>query len=273
MTEEKNINSNASVQKVVRTPKLKKRPSKKKTVQVTQKIEDFPEGVYPLNQIKADVVYADPPWMTNQVGKYGACQHYHLMKLEDIKAMPVADLCKENAACFLWVPNSILQEGLDVLKAWGFSYRSLFNWVKAQMGLGQYFRNASESLLFGIKGKMPVDFKAQPNWEFLPRQEHSRKPEEMYAIIERMYRNRDYIELFARKRPSNQKWFIWGDEAEGGSDIYIPGYPVPEYSGRVLFAKADDEPRDSAPYSNEETDPYAGEDADIFTDEDMREAV
>ena len=198
------------------------------------------ENLVAVNQPKADVIYADPPWDINQKGHFGASQHYELMTLDRIKAMPVANLCNEDAACFLWVTNGLLQEGLDVLKSWGFSYRSPFYWVKSQMGLGQYLRNASETLLLGVKGKMPVDFRAQPNWEFLPRQEHSKKPEEMYAIIERLYRNRSYVELFARKRPTNKGWRIWGLEAEGGSDIFIPGYPVPEYSQKVRLAKKND---------------------------------
>lgn len=177
-----------------------------------------------------DVVYADPPWDINQKGNFGACRHYDLMRLDEIKKMPVAALCKENAACFLWVTNGILKEGLEVLEDWGFQYRSAFYWVKPIMGLGQYFRNASETLILGTRGKMPVEFHGQPNWDLMPRQEHSHKPEEMYAIIERLYPNRKYLELFARKRVRNENWMIWGNEAEGGSDIKIPGYPVPEYS-------------------------------------------
>ena len=86
------------------------------------------------------------------------------------------------------------------------------------MGLGQYFRNATEVLLLGTKGRMPVDYRNQPNWNLLPRQDHSHKPEEVYAIIERMYQKRNYLELFARKRPSNKDWSCWGNETEGGAD-------------------------------------------------------
>lgn len=195
---------------------------------------------------KFDVVYADPPWDINQKGKYGAINHYDLMKLEDIKAMPVADLCKENAALFLWVPNGLLQEGLDVLKAWGFTYRGYYVWSKLHMGLGQYFRNATELMLLGTRGKMPVDFHGQQNYNSLPRQDHSHKPEELYAIIERLYQKRNYLELFARKRPSNPNWYIWGNETEGGSDIVIPGYPVPLYSGRVNTNPTDPDSPDTA---------------------------
>jgi Transcriptional activator, adenine-specific DNA methyltransferase len=193
-----------------------------------------------------DVIYADPPWEIGQKGNYGAINHYDLMPLDRIKQLPVASFCKENAACFLWVTNALLREGLDVLKAWGFTYRGPFYWVKTQLGLGQYFRNASETLLLGTKGRMPVEFRAQPNWAFMPRQEHSHKPEEMYAIIERLYPQRDYLELFCRKRPSNLGWYIWGLEAEGGSDVVIPGYPVTVYSDRVSFLPPDGDPAAAA---------------------------
>ena len=213
------------------------------------------DGLIVVGQPKADIVYADPPWDIQQKGHYGAEQHYNLMTLDRIKGMPVADLCKENAACFLWATNAAMPDALDVLEAWGFTYRGYYFWGKSQLGLGQYFRNATEVMLLGTKGKMPVDCKNQPNWNLLPRQEHSKKPEEIYALIERMYRNRDYLELFARKRPTNKGWRIWGDQAEGGSDIYIPGYPVPEYSDMVHFAKDGDLDSDFQ--------------SDIFTDADM----
>ena len=99
--------------------------------------------------------------------------HYQLMSLEDIKNMPVADLAEENAHLWLWIPNGLLQEGLDVMKAWGFKYRDPFYWIKPRLGLGNYLRNASETVLFGTRGKAPVKFKAQPNWLFAPLQDHS----------------------------------------------------------------------------------------------------
>ena len=187
-----------------------------------------------------DVIYADPPWDVNQRGKYGAINHYDLMTLDEIKAMPVGDFCKENAICFLWIVGGPAgrKAGEEVLKAWGFNYVDELIGIKLYMGLGQRTRHAYEVCLVGEKGKMPVDSHAQINWLFFPKQEHSKKPEEMYAIIERLYQNRDYLELFARKRPSNKDWYIWGLEAEFGSDVMIPGYPVPEYSERVKFIES-----------------------------------
>lgn len=216
-----------------------------------------PEGLVVIGQPKADVVYADPAWDINQRGKYGAINHYDLMPLEDIKRMPVSSLCKENAACFLWIvggPDG-RKAGEEVMKAWGFRLVDDIVAIKFHLGLGVYSRHAYENCLVGIKGKMPVDYKGQPNWIIFPKQDHSHKPEEMYEVIERMYKNRIYFELFARQRHKHPDWYIWGNEAEGGSDIYIPGYPVPEYSDKVHFAK--------------EGDLEAGFESDILTDADM----
>ena len=110
----------------------------------------------------------------------------------------------------------------------GFTYRSPFYWIKPRLGLGTYLRNASEIVLFGTRGKAPVKFKAQPNWVFAPLQDHSHKPEEQYAIIERVSPG-PYLELFARRRQPG--WDAWGNEID--SDIIIPDYPVPKYSNKV----------------------------------------
>ena len=177
---------------------------------------------------------ADPPWDINQKGKRGAASHYQLMSLDQIKAMPVADLCEKNAHLYLWVPNGLLQEGLSVIKAWGFTFRSPIYWIKPRLGLGNYIRNASETCLFATRGRAPIKFHAQPNWLFAPFQGHSHKPEEQYAIIERLSEPR-YLELFARRRQPG--WDVWGNEID--SDLVIPGYPVPRYSNKVKIQKED----------------------------------
>lgn len=125
--------------------------------------------------------------------------------------------------------NGQLQEGLDVIKAWGFTFRSPIYWIKPRLGLGNYIRNASETLLFATRGKAPVKFHAQPNWLFAPQQEHSHKPEEQFAIIERLS-DGPYLELFARRKRLG--WDSWGNEVS--SDLEIPGFPVSQYSNRVL---------------------------------------
>lgn len=180
------------------------------------------------------VVYADPPWgIDTQRGSKGADRHYSLMSIERIKGMPIKSITTPSSVCFLWLSNGIFQEGIDVLRAWGYRPTSDFIWIKPRIGLGQYFRYASEKMLMGVRGKMPPAIRSQPNWGFFPLQEHSHKPEEIYTIIERMYPNESYLELFARRRPPNKDWYIWGNEAPGGSDIYLPDYPVPSYSDRA----------------------------------------
>ena len=189
-----------------------------------------------LQNNKYKTVLADPPWDINQKGKRGASNHYELMTLDRIKAMPIKELCAENAHLYLWIPNGLLQEGLDVIKAWGFTFRSPIYWIKPRLGLGNYIRNASETCLFATRGHAPVKFHAQPNWLFAPLQDHSHKPEEQYAIIERLSSG-PYLELFARRRQPG--WDVWGNEID--ADIIIPGYPVPCYSD-----KANVEPKEGA---------------------------
>lgn len=169
-------------------------------------------------------ILADPPWDVQQKGALGAASHYNLMTLDAIKAMPVADLAAADAHLWLWVTNATLRAGYDVMEAWGFTPRSPLTWIKPRLGLGNYLRNATEHLILGTRGNAPVLFKAQPTWMFAPLQEHSHKPEEQYAVIERISEG-PYLELFARRRPtSNADWSVWGNEID--ADIALPGYPV-----------------------------------------------
>lgn len=173
-------------------------------------------------------ILADPPWDIQQKGGRGAERHYPLMNLERIKAMPVGDLAEDNAHLWLWVTNATLRLGYDVAEAWGFTVRSPLTWVKFSLGLGNYLRNSTEHLLLATRGKAPVNFRSQPTWINAPIQNHSHKPEEQFAVIERVS-DGPYLELFARRRPpSNSSWFVWGNEID--ADIAIPGYPVPSYN-------------------------------------------
>jgi N6-adenosine-specific RNA methylase IME4 len=170
-------------------------------------------------------ILADPPWDVQQQGHLGAAAHYRLMTLEKIKQMPVVDLAADDAHCWLWVTNGTLRAGYDVLEAWGFTPRSPLTWIKPRIGLGQYLRNATEHLILGTRGKAPVKYKTQPTWMFAPLQEHSHKPEEQYAVIERIS-DGPFLELFARRHPpSSADWSVWGNEID--ADIAIPGYPIP----------------------------------------------
>lgn len=171
----------------------------------------------------------DPPWDINQKGNYGAINHYDLMALDRIKAMPIKDLSEENSHCWLWVTNNTLRYGFDVLEEWGFTPRSVFTWIKLRMGLGKILRNCTEHILLGSRGNVPVRCRNQINFGVFPVQDHSHKPEEVHKIIERVSPP-DYLELFARRRTLG--WDSWGNEID--SDIIIPGYPVPRYSAKAL---------------------------------------
>ena len=173
---------------------------------------------------KYSVILADPPWDVQQKGAYGAERHYSLMSLERIKALPVEDLATDDAHLWLWVTNATLREGYDVMESWGFTPRSPLTWIKPRFTLGVYLRNATEHLILGTRGKAPVKFKSQPTWMFAPLQAHSHKPEEQYAVIERVSGEGPRLELFARRRQPG--WDVWGNEVT--SDIDIPGFPVPK---------------------------------------------
>jgi N6-adenosine-specific RNA methylase IME4 len=186
-------------------------------------VKELREAVRDLNRIEPeplsplegeyDVIYADPPWKydVGTTTPERQIEHqYPTMELEDIKAMDVPSA--ENAMLFLWTTSPKLEEGLSVLNAWGFTYRTSMVWDKERMGLGHIVRIQHEYLLIGRKGKM-----ASPPDASLPRSVireksagHSRKPSVVYRIIEGMYPNMRKIELFARgKRPG---WTSWGDE-------------------------------------------------------------
>jgi N6-adenosine-specific RNA methylase IME4 len=177
-----------------------------------------------LEQKKYKTILADPPWDHNQRGNYGAVNHYDLMSIERIKAMPIKDLAEDDAHCWLWVTNGTMRQGYDVMEAWGFKVKSILTWIKPRLGLGNYLRNCTEHLMFGIKGKLPVQFNRQPTWFFAPLQEHSHKPEEALNVLERISPG-PYLELFARRR-YQPYWDVWGNEVP--ADIDIPGYPVPD---------------------------------------------
>lgn len=170
-------------------------------------------------------ILADPPWDIEQKGARGAEMHYDLMTLDRIKAMPVADLAEDDAHLWLWVTNATLRAGYDVAESWGFTVRSPLTWIKFRLGLGNYLRNATEHLLFATRGRAPVNFRSQPTWINAPVQDHSHKPEEQYALIERIS-DGPYLELFARRRPpTSADWSVWGNQID--SDVCLPGYPVP----------------------------------------------
>jgi len=166
-------------------------------------------------------ILADPPWQfQNRTGKM-APEHrrllrYPTMELEEIKNLPVAELAAAQSHLYLWVPNALVQEGLDVLKAWGFTYKSNLVWFKTRKdggpdgrGVGFYFRNVTELILFGVRGRMRTlnPGRTQVNLISARKREHSRKPDQIYDLIEDCSPG---LELFARFNRSC--WSQWGNE-------------------------------------------------------------
>jgi N6-adenosine-specific RNA methylase IME4 len=176
-------------------------------------------------------ILADPPWQfQNRTGKmapeHKRLNRYGTMELDDILSLPVGAVADDPAHLYLWVPNALLPDGLRVMEAWGFQYKSNIVWHKIRKdggpdgrGVGFYFRNVTELVLFGIRGKNARTLapgRRQVNFLATQKREHSRKPDEIFNIIEACSPG-PYLELFARgTRP---KWSVWGDQAD---DDYRP---------------------------------------------------
>lgn len=188
-----------------------------------------------LGNEKFGTIMADPPWrFINRTGKVAPEHHrlsrYETLSVEEICSLPIADHVNEVAHCYLWVPNALLPEGLEVLTAWGFEYKTNLIWHKIRKdggsdgrGVGFYFRNVTEILLFGIRGKGARTLdpgRRQVNLFASRKREHSRKPDEQYKIIEDCSRA-PYLELFGRGCREN--WTVWGDQAHSE---YVPDWPT-----------------------------------------------
>lgn len=178
------------------------------------------------NGQKFATIYADPPWrFQNRTGKvapeHKRLNRYETMDLEAIKAMPVSQIAADKSHLYLWVPNALLPDGLEVMKAWGFEYKGNIVWEKVRKdgqpdgrGVGFYFRNVTEILLFGIRGdnnRTLAPARSQVNLIRTMKREHSRKPDEIIPIIERCSPG-PFIELFARG--DREGWAMWGNQAD-----------------------------------------------------------
>lgn len=183
---------------------------------------------------KFSTVLADPPWQfQNRTGKmapeHKRLNRYGTMTLDDILSLPVANIVKDTAHLYLWVPNAMLPDGLAVLAAWGFTYKSNLVWHKVRKdggpdgrGVGFYFRNTTELILFGVKGKNARTLqpgRSQVNIIRSMKREHSRKPDEQYQLIESCSPG-PFIELFARG--PREGWKTWGNQSEE----YAPSWPT-----------------------------------------------
>lgn len=191
-------------------------------------------------------VLADPPWrFANRTGKvapeHRRLDRYSTMSLDAICDLPVSDVVARDAHLYLWVPNALLPEGIRVMESWGFRYVSNVVWAKRRKdggpdgrGVGFYFRNVTELILFGVRGSMRTlsPARSQVNMIESRKREHSRKPDEQYDFIERCSPG-PYLEMFARH--PHEGWSAWGDESEadvaprgrvhrgyGGGPIEVP---------------------------------------------------
>lgn len=188
-------------------------------------------------------ILADPPWQfQNRTGKvapeHRRLSRYSTMTLEDIKALPVGEVAAANSHLYLWVPNALLPEGIDVLRAWGFQYKSNLVWHKIRKdggsdgrGVGFYFRNVTEVILFGVRGKNVrtlAPARRQVNVIQTQKREHSRKPDEQYDLIEACSPG-PFLELFARGVRPN--WTVWGNQAD---EDYSPDWKTYKNHSRAV---------------------------------------
>lgn len=184
--------------------------------------------------MKYRTLLADPPWrFQNRTGK-GAPEHrrlnrYVTMSADEIKALPVPFMAERDAHLYLWIPNALLGDGLAVMWAWGFTHKSSIVWLKvASTGkpdmrcMGFYFRNVTETLLFGVRGHMRTLAPARrlPNLIVSRKREHSRKPDEQYELIEAASPG-PYLEMFARP-PHRLGWDVWGNESANTASLEVP---------------------------------------------------
>jgi N6-adenosine-specific RNA methylase IME4 len=205
----------------------------------------------PTDLGKFGTLLADPPWVfRNRTGKV-APEHrrlyrYSTMTNEEIMALPVGQLALPQSHLYLWVPNALVMTGLQVMEAWGFTYKTNIVWYKVRQdggpdrrGVGFYFRNVTEMVLFGVKGSLRTlaPGRSMPNIIVSRKREHSRKPEQLYEVIEQCSPG-PFLELFARI--PHPGWTVWGDQ----SDSYEPPNSVysrhPEQPGLFLCEKPTD---------------------------------
>ena len=190
-------------------------------------------------------VLVDPPWrFQNSTGKvapeHRRLSRYRTLTLDEIKSLPVGDVVKPTAHLYLWVPNALLAEGLEVMAAWGFTYKANIVWHKIRKdggsdgrGVGFYFRNVTELVLFGVRGKNARTLapgRRQVNYIASRKREHSRKPDELYPIIEACSPE-PYLELFARGAWPN--WQVWGNQADSS---YRPNWSTYKHHSAALAA-------------------------------------
>lgn len=198
--------------------------------------------------IRVGTILADPPWrFTNRSGKiapeHRRLSRYDTLGLQDIMSLPVLNILADTAHLYLWCPNALLPDGIAVMQAWGFEYKSNLVWHKIRKdggpdgrGVGFYFRNVTELVLFGVKGKNARTLdpaRRQVNFLATRKREHSRKPDEQYDIIEACSPG-PFLELFARGRRDG--WMAWGNQAD---DSYAPSWSTYSYNSNTPLIAAE----------------------------------
>lgn len=198
-------------------------------------------------------VMADPPWLFNNSTGKMAPEHkrlfrYQTMTNEEISSMPINEITLPKSHLYLWVPNALIETGLAVMKSWGFTYKTNIIWYKIRKdggpdrrGVGFYFRNVTEILLFGIKGNIRTldPGRSMPNIIISQKREHSRKPDEIYDVVEQCSSG-PYLELFARHSRIN--WTSWGNQIDSEivqDDSLLTPLTEFEYQPRLMEKKAD----------------------------------
>jgi N6-adenosine-specific RNA methylase IME4 len=188
-------------------------------------------------------ILADPPWQfMNRTGKvapeHKRLNRYGTMSVEEICQLPVGNIAASTSHLYLWVPNALLPEGLQVMSSWGFKYKSNLVWHKIRKdggsdgrGVGFYFRNVTEVILFGVRGKNARTLapgRSQVNYLATRKREHSRKPDEQYEIIESCSPG-PFLEMFARG--TRKGWAMWGNQAD---DSYEPTWKTYAHNSKAI---------------------------------------
>ena len=175
------------------------------------------------------IIYADPPW-TSRKSEWGGNNHYPQMKLSDMCAMPIKDIAAENSVLFMWVVNCHLENSFQLIKAWGFEYKTVgFNWAKIYRdgspvsGLGHWTKQGSELCLLATRGTPKRVSKAVRQLIFEPVIRHSQKPADIRNRIVELCGDLPRIELFARQRVAG--WDVFGNEVEGSIRLPTPHAP------------------------------------------------
>lgn len=160
-------------------------------------------------------IVIDPPWPYEDrinAKNRGAANHYDLMSIDELKALPLSLVSAANSHLYLWTTNSFIEEACVLMRSWGWTRKTVITWRKTQIGMGRYFRNNTEHCLFGVRGRLPTKLRNVPTCFDAPRSHHSAKPEEFYGIAEKQSVG-PYLDVFARQERAG--WTCLGNALDG----------------------------------------------------------